>query len=73
MPIPNHLVLVRLGGVSPRVSQNPPDARNRRNPRVAAVSRSELYGVRLFSVKPDAPILSLFPHALDPDGRRLEP
>jgi len=73
MRIPNHLVMARLGRVYARVSQNPPEARNRRNPRVTAVSRDEPYEERLFSVKPDAPVLSLFPHALDPDGRRLEP
>jgi hypothetical protein len=65
--------LVRLGRVCTRGSQNPPDARNRRNPWVTAVSRGEPYEVRLFPVKPDDPVLSLFPHALDPDGRRLEP
>jgi hypothetical protein len=74
MRLPNP-VSVRLdpGKQHSRVPQNPPDARNRRNPRVAAVSRGEPYGVRLFSVKPDGPILSLFPDAFDPDGRRLEP
>lgn len=73
MRIPGHLVLVGLGRVGTRGSQNPPDARNRRNPRVTAVSRGEPYEVRLFSVKRDDPVLSLFPNTLDPDGRRLEP
>src|ERR671923_2736372 len=72
MRIPNHpswLDSARYALACPR----PPEARNRRNPRVTAVSRGEPYEVRPFLVKPDDPVLSLFPHALDPGGRPLEP
>jgi hypothetical protein len=41
------------------------DARNRRNPRVPAVSHDGPYGVRVHAVK-QTPFLSLFVHRLSP-------